>query len=60
MLGKRQSFRSKSSENNSLLTAFISYIRKTISQAYKPTIGADFTSKKVEIPFGEDMMSVTL
>lgn len=37
-----------------------SYIRKTISTAYKPTIGADFFSKKVEIPVGEDVYSVTI
>jgi Ras-related protein Rab-7A len=37
-----------------------SYIRKTISTAYKPTIGADFFSKKVEIPVGEENYSVTI
>ena len=36
------------------------YIRKTISSAYKPTIGADFFSKKLEIVSGDDTLSVTL
>ena len=37
-----------------------SYIRKTISQGYKPTIGADFFSKKLEMPINDEVMSVTL
>lgn len=37
-----------------------SYIRKSISQVYKPTIGADFHSKKLEIMEGDEMKSVTL
>ncbi len=37
-----------------------SYIRKSISQVYKPTIGADFHSKKLEIQEGEDTKTVTL
>lgn len=37
-----------------------SYIRKSISQVYKPTIGADFHSKKLEIQEGEDNKTVTL
>ena len=39
-----------------------SYIRKSISQAYKPTIGADFFSKKVEVKTGNpgEVMNVTL
>ena len=36
------------------------YIRKTVYQAYKPTIGADFFSKKLEIPIGEDTYYVTV
>ena len=28
------------------------FIKKTISQGYKPTIGADFFSKKMEMPVG--------
>ena len=38
----------------------ISYIRKSISQVYKPTIGADFHSKKLEIMEGDELKSVTL
>lgn len=37
-----------------------SYIRKSISQVYKPTIGADFHSKKLEIMEGDELKSVTL
>jgi Ras-related protein Rab-7A len=36
------------------------YIRKTISSGYKPTIGADFFSKKLEIVNGDDTVSVTM
>ncbi len=36
------------------------YIRKTISSGYKPTIGADFFSKKLEIVNGDDTISVTM
>lgn len=36
------------------------YIRKTISQGYKPTIGSDFFSKKLEIKKGSDTHTVTL
>lgn len=37
-----------------------SYIRKSISQTYKPTIGADFHSKKLEIMEGDELKTVTL
>lgn len=37
-----------------------SYIRKSISQVYKPTIGADFHSKKLEIMDADELKSVTL
>jgi hypothetical protein len=37
-----------------------SYIRKTISQVYKPTIGADFHSKKLEIMEADELKTVTL
>ena len=37
-----------------------SYIRKSISQVYKPTIGADFHSKKLEIVEGDEAKTVTL
>ena len=37
-----------------------SYIRKTIQHGYKPTIGADFFSKKLEMPIGDEIISVTL
>jgi hypothetical protein len=37
-----------------------SYIRKSISQVYKPTIGADFHSKKLEIMEGDEAKTVTL
>jgi Ras-related protein Rab-7A len=36
------------------------YIRKSISQVYKPTIGADFHSKKIEIKEGNENKNVTL
>lgn len=36
------------------------YIKKSISTNYKPTIGADFHSKKLEIMDGDDMKTVTL
>ena len=36
------------------------YIRKSISQVYKPTIGADFHSKRLEIMDNDEMKSVTL
>ena len=36
------------------------YIRKNISQVYKPTIGADFHSKRLEIMDNEELKSVTL
>ena len=37
------------------------YIRKSISANYKPTIGADFHSKRIEVPeTGEDRKLVTL
>lgn len=38
----------------------IRYIRKSISQVYKPTIGADFHSKKLEIMEGDELKSVTM
>ena len=37
-----------------------SYIRKSISQVYKPTIGADFHSKKLEIMEQDELKTVTL
>ena len=40
-----------------------SYIRKSVSQTYKPTIGADFHSKKLSLkanPTDEDHKTVTL
>jgi hypothetical protein len=37
-----------------------SYIRRSISQVYKPTIGADFHSKKLEIIEGNENKAVTL
>ena len=37
-----------------------SFIRKSINHGYKPTIGADFNSKKLQMPIGEDMITVTL
>lgn len=36
------------------------YIKKSVSQVYKPTIGADFHSKKMEIEEGEEVKTVTL
>ena len=36
------------------------YIRKTISAAYKPTIGADFFSKKLHLVSGNDTVMVTM
>ena len=36
------------------------YIRKSISQVYKPTIGADFHSKRLEIVDNDETKSVTL
>ena len=36
------------------------YIRKNISQVYKPTIGADFHSKRLEIMENGELKSVTL
>lgn len=36
------------------------YIRKSMSQVYKPTIGADFHSKRLDIMDGGEMKSVTL
>ena len=36
------------------------YIRKSISQVYKPTIGADFHSKRVEIEENGETKVVTL
>lgn len=36
------------------------YIRKNISQVYKPTIGADFHSKRMEIMDGDELKQVTL
>uniref|UniRef100_A0A7S3FSY3 Ras-related protein Rab-7b n=1 Tax=Strombidium rassoulzadegani TaxID=1082188 RepID=A0A7S3FSY3_9SPIT len=36
------------------------YIRKNISQVYKPTIGADFHSKRLEIMDNDELKSVTL
>ena len=41
-------------------TLLYSYIRKSISQVYKPTIGADFHSKKLEIVEGDETKTVTL
>jgi hypothetical protein len=40
----------------------LSYIRKQVSQQYKPTIGADFHSKKlyIKIPDSEEPKTVTL
>ena len=43
-----------------MITIHFSYIRKSISQVYKPTIGADFHSKKLEIMEGDELKSVTL
>ena len=37
-----------------------SYIRKTALTAYKPTIGADFFSKKLEIAMEEEQYTVTI
>ena len=42
------------------LTFSSSFIRKTINHGYKPTIGADFNSKKLQMVVGEEMVSVTL
>ena len=36
------------------------FIKKTISHGYKPTIGADFFSKKMEMPLGQEQVTVTL
>ena len=36
------------------------YIRKSISQVYKPTIGADFHSKRLEIDDNGETKAVTL
>mmetsp|Transcript_19674 Transcript_19674/g.26610 ORF Transcript_19674/g.26610 Transcript_19674/m.26610 type:complete len:83 (+) Transcript_19674:111-359(+) len=36
------------------------FIRKTINHGYKPTIGADFNSKKLQMPLGDEMVTVTL
>ena len=39
----------------------VSYIRKQASQTYKPTIGADFHSKKLSIELSDsDTRTVTL
>ncbi len=38
----------------------LNYILKTISSGYKPTIGADFFSKKLDIVNGDDKISVTM
>lgn len=43
-----------------LILICFSYIRKSVSQVYKPTIGADFHSKKLEIMEGDDLKNVTL
>ena len=37
-----------------------SFIRKSINHGYKPTIGADFNSKKLQMPVGDEIVSVTL
>ena len=37
-----------------------SYVKKTTAHDYKPTIGADFNSKKLTVQIGDDMVSVTL
>lgn len=36
------------------------YIKKQAPDIYKPTIGADFHSKKIEIPLGDEIKTVTL
>lgn len=39
---------------------YYSFIRKSINHGYKPTIGADFNSKKLLMPVGDELVSVTL
>lgn len=36
------------------------YIKKQATAVYKPTIGADFHSKKIELPVGDEIKTVTL
>jgi hypothetical protein len=57
VLERRQLFSSIIMNNYMYL---YSYIRKSISQVYKPTIGADFHSKKLELMDGGEVKNVTL
>ena len=59
---KHPLYRSKACKLLVLLNDILlySYIRKSISQVYKPTIGADFHSKKLEIVEGDETKTVTL
>ena len=43
-----------------LIPFVTSFIRKSINHGYKPTIGADFNSKKLQMPVGDEMVTVTL
>ena len=57
-LEKRPLSISKEGENP-LIDPF-RYVKKQVSQAYKPTIGADFHSKKVDIEVNNEIKTVTL